>query len=88
MEDNMSKNKPLMNFLEGKHFWVWIVVYLLITGAIFGISRLVFYLLGVVPWIGVLVLIAVGLLWAFIQYSRHNRKKVHDSDDDSKEMKE
>jgi len=83
MEDIMSEKNPLINFLEGKHFWVWIVVYLLITGAIFGISRLVLYLLGMVPWIGVLALIAAGLLWAIIQYSRHKRKKNHDSDDDS-----
>ncbi len=63
--------KRLLEFLKNKKLWVWLLVFLALTGIIFGLSSLILYLLGIVPWIGVLTLIAAGLIWGFIQFSLH-----------------
>ena len=75
--------KRLFKFLENKKLWVWLLVYLAFTGALFGLSSLILYLLGIVPWIGVLALIAAGLIWGFIKFSIHrnsSRSEVENSD--------
>jgi len=63
--------KRLLGFLENKKLWVWLLVYLALTGIIFGLSSLILYLLGIVPWIGVMALIATGLIWGLIRFSLH-----------------
>ena len=55
-----KKNSRLREFLIDKPVWVWLLVYLFLTGVIFGLSNLILYLLGIVPWIGVLVLVGIG----------------------------
>ncbi len=78
--------KKLLNFLENRKLWVWLLVYLGLTGIIFGLSSLILYLLGIVPWIGVLALIATGLIWGFIQFSIHrNTDKPEVETSDKKE---
>ncbi len=69
-----KKNSRLREFLIDKPVWVWLLVYLFLTGVIFGLFNLILYLLGIVPWIGVLVLVGVGLLWGIVQYSLFHKK--------------
>jgi hypothetical protein len=57
-------------FLLDKQIWVWWLFYLAVTAVIFGISSLALYLLGIQPWIGVLVLVAAGLAWGSVNYFR------------------
>ncbi len=78
--------KKLLKFLENRKLWVWLLVYLGLTGIIFGLSSLILYLLGIVPWIGVLALIAAGLIWGFIQFSIHrNTEKPEEENLETKE---
>jgi fatty acid desaturase len=78
--------KKILKFLENRKLWVWLLVYLGLTGIIFGLSSLILYLLGIVPWIGVLALIAAGLIWGFIQFSIH--RDTHKPEVDISEKKE
>ena len=78
--------KKILKFLENRKLWVWLLVYLGLTGIIFGLSSLILYLLGIVPWIGVLALIAAGLIWGFIQFSIHrNTDKPEAENSETKE---
>lgn len=78
--------KRLLGFLDNKKLWVWLLVYLGLTGILFGLSSLILYLLGIVPWIGVLALIAAGLIWGFIQFHIHrNTDKTKKDNSESKE---
>ncbi len=69
-----KKENRLREFLSEKPVWVWLLVYLALTGILFGLFNLILYLLGIVPWIGVMVLVGTGLLWGMIQYSRFHKK--------------
>jgi len=75
-------DKKISDLLNGKPLWVWWIVYLVITAGIFGIFNLINYLLGIIPFVGVLVLIAAGLLWGYIAFS-HNKNKGESPRDDS-----
>ena len=78
--------RKILKFLENRKLWVWLLVYLGLTGIIFGLSSLILYLLGIVPWIGVLALIAAGLIWGFIQFSIHrNTDKPEAENSETKE---
>ena len=70
---SQTKETLLRGFLSNKPIWVWLLVYLALTGILFGLFNLILYLLGIVPWIGVLVLVFTGLLWGMIQYSRFRK---------------
>ncbi len=67
--------KKLSDILNGKPLWVWWIVYLLITGGFFGLFNLINYLLAIIPFVGVLVLIATGILWGYIAFSINKRKQ-------------
>ncbi len=81
---NSVMGKRLLKSLENKKLWVWLLVYLGLTGIIFGLSSLILYLLGIVPWIGVLSLIAAGLIWGFIQFSIHRDTRKPDVENSEK----
>ena len=83
-----SIGKKILNFLENRKLWVWLLVYLGFTGIIFGMSSLILYLLGIVPWIGVLALIAAGLIWGFVQFSIHRGTDKADVENSQKEETE
>jgi hypothetical protein len=75
-EDFMSNKKETENivmekiatFLFDKAIWVWWLFYLAATAALFGVFRLALYLLGIQPWIGLLVLVGTGLVWGSVKY--------------------
>lgn len=69
-EANNTFTKKASAFLSNKPVWVWWVFYLAVTGVLFGIFSLAFYLLTVRWWVGVLILIATGTIWGSIKYSR------------------
>lgn len=75
MEEFMSNlMKKMSGLLTDKPLWVWLIVYLVITGVLFGLSNLVIYLLGIIPFVGVLVLVVAGLLWGFIAFASNNKQ--------------
>jgi hypothetical protein len=86
MSDGNNKEKKLKKrytgFLTGKPIWAWWIFYLASTAALFGIFRLAFYLLGIKPWIGVLILAATGLIWGTVMYSR-NKKENKNLDEEN-----
>ena len=87
MSDDKKEKKEVKRkftgFLQGKPIWAWWLFYLASTAALFGIFRLALYLLGIKPWIGVLVLAATGLIWGTVMYSRG--KKEQTAADEKKE---
>jgi hypothetical protein len=72
-KDNFLK-KNVAAFLLDKPIWVWWLLHIVVTGALFGIFSLALYLLGIQWWVGVLVLIATGMIWGSIKYFRINGK--------------
>ena len=67
---NSTDNK-IISFLSDKPLWVWLLTFLVITGVLFGAFSLALYLLGIVPWIGVLIIIVAGLVWGGTMYLLH-----------------
>jgi hypothetical protein len=73
----MSKNKEPDNlvtkrvaaFLIDKPIWVWWIVHIAVTGALFGIFNLALYLIAIQWWVGVLILLITGVIWGSIRYS-------------------
>ena len=70
MEKKNFVTKNIAAFLLDKPIWVWWISYVVLTGAFFGIFSLAFYLLGIQWVIGVLILIATGIIWGSIKYSQ------------------
>ncbi|MDA3852367.1 MAG: hypothetical protein PF447_14015 [Spirochaetaceae bacterium] len=67
--------EKLSDFLYNKPLWVWWLAYLVLTGGLFGLFNLAVYLLGINPLIGVLVLIAIAMVWGTLMYSHHGQKR-------------
>ena len=67
--------KKISDFLNDKPLWVWWIAYLLITAGIFGLFNLINYLLGIIPFVSVLVLIAIGLVWGYSAFARNRSKR-------------
>jgi hypothetical protein len=54
-ETGNAIGKKIWSLLGGKPIWVWWIAYLLITGVIFGLLSLAYYLLTFQWWIAVLI---------------------------------
>lgn len=80
MSDDKKEKKEVKRkftgFLRDKPIWAWWLFYLVSTAALFGVFRLALYLLGIKPWIGVLVLAATGLVWGTVMYYRGKKERT------------
>ena len=65
----------LDKFLQNKPVWAWWISYLVLTGGLFGIFYLAWYLLGVKPWLSVLLLIAGGIIWGSTKFYKSRKGK-------------
>lgn len=75
--------KKVTTFLKDKPLWAWWVSYAVITGALFGIFRLAFYLLGKQPIVGVFVLLMTAIMWGSLRYFQLQKKeKKFESEED------
>ena len=79
-----STDNKIIIFLAEKPLWAWLLTFLCITGVLFGAFSLALYLLGIVPWIGVLIIIVTGLVWGGIMYLLHR----HDDSRPGEEVSE
>jgi uncharacterized membrane protein len=60
--------KKVGAFLLDKPVWAWWIFYIAVTGVLFGIFSLAFYLLTIQWWVGVLILLVTGLVWGSVTY--------------------
>ncbi|MBN1409337.1 MAG: hypothetical protein JW969_00735 [Spirochaetales bacterium] len=60
--------KKAAAFLLDKPVWIWWLFYVAVTGALFGIFSLAFYLLGIQWWVGISILVATGIIWGSVKY--------------------
>lgn len=65
-------------FLKEKPMWVWWIFYVILTGLLFSLFYFVFYLLGIQRVIGVLILIATGIIWGSVKYMRRKGKNTEE----------
>ncbi len=65
--DNVVE-KSIASFLSDKPIWVWWLSYIVLTGVLFGIFYLALYLLTINWWVGVLILLIVGIVWGSIKH--------------------
>ena len=70
MEKENFVTKNVAAFLLDKPVWAWWIFYVVVTGALFGIFSLAIYLLGIQWLVGVLILLATGVIWGSIKYSQ------------------
>jgi ABC-type multidrug transport system fused ATPase/permease subunit len=65
--DNVVE-KSIASFLSDKPIWVWWLSYIVLTGVLFGIFYLALYLLTINWWVGVLILLIIGIVWGSIKH--------------------
>jgi hypothetical protein len=65
--DNVVE-KSMASFLSDKPIWVWWLSYIVLTGVLFGIFYLALYLLTINWWVGVLILLIIGIVWGSIKH--------------------
>lgn len=61
-------------FLSGKPIWIWWASYILLTGVLFAIFYLAFYILSVQWWVLLLLSVIIGAIWGTIAFT--NKKVV------------
>ena len=64
--DNVVE-KSMASVLSDKPIWVWWLSYIVLTGVLFGIFYLALYLLTINWWVGVLILLIIGIVWGSIK---------------------
>ncbi len=82
MADGKEKKNLVLGkidrFLQKRPIWAWWISYVVITGGLFGLFYLAFYLLGIKPWLSVLLLITAGIVWGSTKFYK-NKKGSGDS---------
>jgi uncharacterized membrane protein len=71
--------KKIAALLAGKSIWVWWLFYILLTGALFGIFSLAFYLLTIQWWAGVAILLLTGVIWGSVKFGEGRKKQAAES---------
>jgi len=70
-----SMEGGIMSLLANKPIWVFWIVYSALSGALFGVFYAATYLLALQWWVAVIVIIAVGMIWGSVVYSKKDRGK-------------
>jgi hypothetical protein len=73
--------KTLASFTENKPIWVFWIIYIAISGALFGVFYGLVYLMTYRWWIAPILVIAGGITWGTAKYSamrssRHSEEKA------------
>jgi len=76
--------KNVAAFLLDKPIWVWWIFHIVVTGALFGIFYLAFYLLSIQWLVGVLILLVTGIIWGSIKYFQIKGKIKAERKEDEK----
>lgn len=74
-ESNKSLKEGLMSFLSNKPMWVFWIAYSVLAGVFFGIFYTATYLLALRWWVAVLVIIAIGVIWGSVVYTKNKPAK-------------
>ncbi len=61
--------KKVTGLMTGRPYWVWLVVYVVITALIFAAAYVVFKVLTVQWWVTVLIIILLGAVWSVVAYA-------------------
>lgn len=77
-ETGKAVGKEVGSFLSDKPVWVWLIVYVVLTGIIFGLFYTIFHLLTLQWWVTTILILVVGLIWGTFAY--YNRKKTPKAD--------
>jgi len=70
-----SLGVKLMSFLSEKPIWVFWIVFIVLSGLLFGIFYTVMYLMAFRWWIAAVTIIAIGIIWGSITYKRKPDKE-------------
>ena len=63
-----------MSLLSNQPMWVFWIAYSVLTGFFFGIFYTATYLLALQWWLAVIVIIAIGVVWGSIIYTKNEPK--------------
>jgi VIT1/CCC1 family predicted Fe2+/Mn2+ transporter len=59
--------------LSNKPMWMFWAVYTVMSGVLFGVFYTAMYLLALKWWLAVIVIIATGLVWGTIVYTKESK---------------
>lgn len=71
-----SMNGGIMSVLANKPMWVFWVVYSALSGVLFGVFYTATYLLALRWWVAVIVIIAIGMVWGSLVYTKNKRDEI------------
>ncbi|PKL23314.1 MAG: hypothetical protein CVV47_15395 [Spirochaetae bacterium HGW-Spirochaetae-3] len=77
-EIGKSPAEKLMSLLAGKPIWVSWIVFTALSGVCFGVFYTAMYLLALKWWVAALVIIAFGMVWGSLAYTKN--KRLHEAE--------
>ncbi len=73
-EVGKTVRKGIMSFLSGKPVWAFWIAYSALSGILFGVFYAAMYFMALQWWIPVIAILAVGIIWGSVSYSKSGRE--------------
>lgn len=83
-ETGASLKDNFASLLSDRPMWVYWITYTVLTGIVFGIFYAAMYFLALQWWVTALVIIAIGMIWGTVSYTK-SKQNNEDKKENNKE---